>query len=143
MRSPASMTSVGPITVRISEPRAGSEGQLGVSGIYRNKASAEALPETYNGCATLYELFNKAVEEHGDNRCIGRRGLLLLPLLPRLLRKPALKKRAAPAACRCLGWRPIAEDGSAGPYEFITYKETQGGILFVPVNRPAAQERCP
>ncbi|KAL4444107.1 hypothetical protein ABPG75_011844 [Micractinium tetrahymenae] len=87
------MTAVGPITVRISEPRAGSEGQPGVSGIYRNKASAEALPETYNGCATLYELFNKAVEEHGDNRC--------------------------------LGWRPIAEDGTAGPYEFITYKETQ------------------
>lgn len=67
-RSPAPMTAVGPITVRISDPVAGGESQPGVSGIYRNKASAEALPETYNGCATLYELFNKAVEEHGDNR---------------------------------------------------------------------------
>ncbi len=26
------------------------------SGIYRNKASAEELPTTYNGCSTLYEV---------------------------------------------------------------------------------------
>ncbi|PSC75938.1 acetyl-synthetase [Micractinium conductrix] len=68
-------------------------GSPSVSGTYRNCASVDALPTTYNGCATLYELFNKAVDEHGDNRC--------------------------------LGWRPVAEDGTAGPFEFITFKETQ------------------
>lgn len=26
---------------------------------------------------------------------------------------------------KCLGWRPVAGDGTAGPYRFITYKETQ------------------
>ena len=36
----------------------------------RVQASAGGLPETYNGCATLYELFNKAVEEHGENRWV-------------------------------------------------------------------------
>lgn len=87
------MTSVGPITIRVSEPCAATDSQPSVSGVYRNKAAAEELPETYNGCATLYELFNKAVEEHGDNRC--------------------------------LGWRPVGEDGTAAPFKFITFKETQ------------------
>ena len=28
---------------------------------------------------------------------------------------------------RCLGWRPIT-DGKAGPYEYWTYKQTQGVV---------------
>ncbi|KAI7842469.1 hypothetical protein COHA_003823 [Chlorella ohadii] len=87
------MTAVGPLTVRLSEPTPATEGHPSRSGIYRNKASAEELPTTYNGCSTLYELFNKSVEENPTNKC--------------------------------LGWRPTKEDGSAGPYEFITFKETQ------------------
>lgn len=35
--------------------RATKRSQL-CSGIYRNKASAEALPTTYNDCSTLYEV---------------------------------------------------------------------------------------
>eukprot|EP00887_Chlorella_sp_A99_P001271 scaffold14.g1271.t1 len=27
--------------------------------------------------------------------------------------------------CNCVGWRPVGEDGKAGPYEFLTYKETK------------------
>jgi long-chain acyl-CoA synthetase len=87
------MTAVGPLTVRLSEPTPATDSHPSRSGIYRNKASAEELPTTYNGCSTLYELFNKSVEEHPNNKC--------------------------------LGWRPVKEDGSAGPYEFITFKETQ------------------
>lgn len=69
------MTAVGPITIKVAEGKPGVEGgQPAVSGTYRNKAAAEGLPETYNGCATLYELFNKAVEEHGGNRWGGLQG---------------------------------------------------------------------
>lgn len=64
------MTAVGPITVRVSEGAPSSGDRPATSGVYRNKASVEAMPETYNGCATLYELFNKAVEEHADNRWV-------------------------------------------------------------------------
>lgn len=66
-------TPVGPITVQVApgRPAGADDSQPATSGVYRNKAAAAALPETYNGCATLFELFNKAVEEHGDNRCGG------------------------------------------------------------------------
>ena len=57
---------LGLITVKVSTAPIG--GSPSVSGTYRNCASVDALPTTYNGCATLYELFNKAVDEHGDNR---------------------------------------------------------------------------
>jgi hypothetical protein len=87
------MTSVGPITVQVAPAKAAEDGKPSVSGIYRNKAAVEALTETFNGCGTLYELFNKTVEHCSSNRC--------------------------------LGWRPVGDDGSAGPYQFITYKETQ------------------
>lgn len=127
------MTAVGPITVRISDPREGSEDKPGVSGVYRNKASAEALPETYNGCATLYELFNKAVEEHENNRCARAEEQCskLRPPLLLLASEASAEASFPPLPGRCLGWRPIAENGTAGDFEFITYKETQGGFLFV------------
>lgn len=35
-------------------------------------------------------------------------------------------RQQAPVACatrRCLGWRPTKEDGSAGDYEWLTYRE--------------------
>ena len=72
------LRSIGPVTVEVAPGKPASD-RPSVSGVYRNKAAAEALPETYNGCATLYEIFNKAVEEHGDNRC----GAWLLELAPR------------------------------------------------------------
>lgn len=88
------VTAIGQVAVRVSEPRdAVGEEQPAVSGVYRNKAAVDGLPETYSECATLYELFNKSVELYPTNRC--------------------------------LGWRPIAEDGQPGDYEFLTYQETQ------------------
>lgn len=64
----AAMTAIGSITVQVAPAKPAAEGQPAVSGVYRNKASAEALPETYSGCSTLYELFNKSVELYGGNR---------------------------------------------------------------------------
>lgn len=51
-------------------------------------------------------------------------------------------------ACRCLGWRPIAEDGTPGDYEFLTYQETQGWLRRVVLEscgqcRTAEQEEVP
>lgn len=54
--------------MQVAPVKAAEEGKPSVSGIYRNKAAVEALPETYNGCGTLYELFNKTVEICGSNR---------------------------------------------------------------------------
>jgi hypothetical protein len=62
------MTSVGPITVQVAPAKAAEDGKPSVSGIYRNKAAVEALTETFNGCGTLYELFNKTVEHCSSNR---------------------------------------------------------------------------
>lgn len=65
------MTSVGPITVRLGEGKAaGGEDRPSCSAVYRNVAAKDggALPDTFNGCGTLYELFEKAVAEHGSNR---------------------------------------------------------------------------
>lgn len=67
------MTAVGPVTVRVSEGRAaagGEGGQPSVSGTYRHQAAMDGLLDSCNGCATLYELFNKAVQEHGGNRWV-------------------------------------------------------------------------
>lgn len=86
-----------------------------MSATYRNVAAADELPTTLNGCATLYELFNKAVEEHGDNKC--------------------------------LGWRPVAADGTPGDYEFINYKETQSvyasACTFIAAPRPESTTLFP
>lgn len=66
------MTSVGPITVRLGEGKpAGGEESPSCSAVYRNSAAQDgALPDTANGCTTLYELFDRAVQEHGDNRSV-------------------------------------------------------------------------
>jgi hypothetical protein len=63
------MKSIGPITVQVEPPKPASDGSPSYSGVYRNKAAVDGLPETTNGCATLFELFNKSVEDYGDNRC--------------------------------------------------------------------------
>ena len=64
------MKSVGPITVEVApgQPQRGE--QPAVSATYRNVAAAEALPDTFDGAATLYELFRKSVELYGDNKCV-------------------------------------------------------------------------
>ena len=59
---------IGPVTVEVAPGRPEEGGRPGVSPTYRNKAAADELPTTFNGCATLYELFNKTVEQYGENR---------------------------------------------------------------------------
>jgi hypothetical protein len=63
----------GPITVEVAPPppAPAEGGGPSVSATFRNRASVEELPTTYEGCSTLFELFNKAVEEHADNRRAG------------------------------------------------------------------------
>ena len=60
---------IGPITLEVAPAPAAGEGPSH-SGTYRNIAAAEGLPDTFLGCATLYELFNKSVEQYGSNRCV-------------------------------------------------------------------------
>jgi hypothetical protein len=64
------MKSVGPITVEVAPGQPQRGDQPAVSATYRNVAAAEALPATFDGAATLYELFRKSVELYGDNKCV-------------------------------------------------------------------------
>ena len=59
---------IGPVTVEVAPGRPEEGGRPGVSPTYRNKSSVDGLPTTFNGCATLYELFNNTVEQYGENR---------------------------------------------------------------------------
>ena len=44
---------IGPVTVEVAPGRPEEGGRPGVSPTYRNKAAADELPTTFNGCATL------------------------------------------------------------------------------------------
>ena len=93
------MKSVGPITVEVApgQPQRGE--QPAVSATYRNVAAAEALPDTFDGAATLYELFRKSVELYGDNKCVQGGPLCSCKTCPE---PPALHRAAgADAAPRC------------------------------------------
>jgi hypothetical protein len=98
------VTAIGQVAVRVSEPRdAVGEEQPAVSGVYRNKAAVDGLPETYSECATLYELFNKSVELYPTNRHVlacWRRCIITPPAHP-------IAKLFCPAVTPHLSFLPL------------------------------------
>lgn len=118
---------VGPNTIEVALPAdAKGEARPSVSATYRNTAAADGLPTTVDGCSTLYEVFNHAVQLHPEQRC-GQGGPCQFccgSWAPWTTgRAPSEPLSAAPCFFRCLGWRPSKADGSAGDYEWLTYAE--------------------
>jgi hypothetical protein len=78
----------------------------------------------------------KGRAEQGDNNAIGpiyrsqvaRTSWPTIPNVTTLYELFERSVRKNPER-RCIGWRPI-RNGSAQPYTFHTYKETQGSMLF-------------
>ena len=66
----ASYKKIGPLTIEVSPGRPAEGDRPAVSGIYRNIAAADGFVTDVRGSKTLFEIFEKSVQENGDRKCV-------------------------------------------------------------------------